>query len=125
MNRLRAIRKESGMTQEELADKLHLKRSVISKYENGLIPLTDSLIIELSRLFGVSAGYLLGEPDDTPPPGEPAPTELQWGDFAYALYNETEDLTDEQKQSVLAFARFVKTQRQQRKDKNGQPEKTD
>lgn len=65
MNRLKQLRKENNMTQENLAEKLHLKRSVISKYESGSIPLTDGLIIEMTELFGVTADYLLGksEPD--------------------------------------------------------------
>ena len=69
MNRLQEIRKKAGMTQDSLAEKLHLKRSVISKYENGTIPLTDILIRELTQLFNVSADYLLGtsEYEDSSP----------------------------------------------------------
>jgi len=67
MNKIKELRKEKGITQEELANMLHLKRSVISKYENGNIPLTDGLIIELSRLFNVTSDYILGNSIDRNP----------------------------------------------------------
>ena len=63
MNRLKQLRKEKNMSQEELAKKLHLKRSAISKYETGTISLSDSLIMELTELFDVSSDYLLCKTD--------------------------------------------------------------
>jgi len=68
MNRIKQLRKEKKMTQDDLATKLHLKRSVISKYENGVIQLTDSLILELTDLFNVTTDYLLGKSNTPTPP---------------------------------------------------------
>jgi len=63
MNRLRQLRKEANITQEGLATMLHVKRSAISKYETGIVPLTDALIIELAKIFNVTADYILGRTD--------------------------------------------------------------
>ena len=47
MNRIKQLRTERGWTQEELGEKLNVKRAAISKYESGRIPLTDDTIYPL------------------------------------------------------------------------------
>ncbi|MBR4605224.1 MAG: helix-turn-helix transcriptional regulator, partial [Lachnospiraceae bacterium] len=45
-NNLRMIRKEKGITQEELADMLDVSRQAVSKWESeGGYPETDKLIV--------------------------------------------------------------------------------
>ena len=66
MNRIKELRKQRGMTQDDLAEKLYVKRSVISKYENGSVPLTDNLILRLTNIFATSADYLLRKTDEEP-----------------------------------------------------------
>lgn len=54
-----ALRKRNGWSQEELADKLNISRQSVSKWESGgSIPDLDK-VIKLSGLFGVSTDYLL------------------------------------------------------------------
>lgn len=56
---LRQKRNEKGMTQKELAEKLFLSESAISKWEKGTaVPDTDN-IVQLSKLFGVTTDYLI------------------------------------------------------------------
>lgn len=56
---LQKIRKEKGLSQEELADKLGVSRQAVSKWECGeASPDTDKLIL-LSRLYGISIDELL------------------------------------------------------------------
>lgn len=56
---LRQKRNERGMTQKELAEKLFLSESAISKWEKGTaVPDTDN-IVQLSELFGVTTDYLI------------------------------------------------------------------
>lgn len=58
-NRLANLRKESGMSQEELAQKLGISRQAISKWERAeSSPDTDNLIA-LSKLYSVSLDNLL------------------------------------------------------------------
>ena len=55
------LRKLNGMSQEELATKITVSRQAISKWELGeSVPDTDN-VIQLCKLFGVSADYLLND----------------------------------------------------------------
>ena len=57
---LTLLRKERGLTQEELADKLHISRSGYAHYESGeRKPSVDVLII-IADFYGTSIDYLLG-----------------------------------------------------------------
>ncbi len=59
-NRLTALRKEKGLSQEELADKLGISRQAVSKWERAeASPDTDNLIT-LSKLYGVTLDELIG-----------------------------------------------------------------
>ena len=61
--RLVSLRKERGMTQEELAKALNKKRSTYSGYETeGKEPDLETVCI-LAKYFGVSTDYLLGMED--------------------------------------------------------------
>ena len=58
-NRLLEYRKRSGLTQEELADKLNISRQSVSKWERAeSSPDTDNLI-ELAKIYGVTLDDLL------------------------------------------------------------------
>jgi transcriptional regulator with XRE-family HTH domain len=53
------LRKQHNMSQEQLAGKLGISRQAVSKWESGQsIPDTDK-IIQLSKIFNVTADYLL------------------------------------------------------------------
>ena len=55
------LRKQHGMSQEDLAHELGISRQSVSKWESGAsIPDLDK-IIKISNLFGVSTDYLLKE----------------------------------------------------------------
>ena len=74
-DKLIALRKKSGWSQEELAEKLGVTRQSVSKWEGAQsVPDIDK-ILQLSRLFGVTTDYLLkdelGEPEYTA--GDDAP----------------------------------------------------
>lgn len=63
-NRLLKLRKESGLSQEELADKLGISRQAVSKWERAeASPDTDNLIC-LAKLYGISLDELLENKDD-------------------------------------------------------------
>ena len=55
-----ALRRERGLTQHQVADRLGVTASVVSAYEGGLRQPSYEVLIKLVRLYGVSADYLLG-----------------------------------------------------------------
>lgn len=63
-NRLISLRKERDMTQMDLANVIHVKRSTISGYETeGKEPNLET-ICALAKYFGVTTDYLLGFSDN-------------------------------------------------------------
>lgn len=61
--KLVALRKKSGMTQQELAEKVYVTRTAVSKWENGKgYPAIDSLKL-LSKVYGVSLDELVSDED--------------------------------------------------------------
>lgn len=60
--KLRLLRTQKGLSQENLADRLHVSRQSVSKWESGIsLPEIDKLIA-ISDLFSVSIDCLLKEP---------------------------------------------------------------
>lgn len=57
--RLRSLRKSKGLTQEELANELYIRRASISDFETGKELLRTSLLIGYQSYFNVSADYIL------------------------------------------------------------------
>ena len=58
--KLSKLRKENGISQEELAEKLNISRQAISKWENNeSLPDTENLIA-IAKLFNVSIDFLVG-----------------------------------------------------------------
>ena len=55
------FRKQSGMSQEELAQKLNVSRQTISRWEIGSAQPDASNLLQLSKLFRVTADYLINE----------------------------------------------------------------
>lgn len=62
--KLRQLRKEKKMTQQELGSYIGLSKAVISKYEVGLGYPSFDILIRFARFFGVSTDYLLGLESD-------------------------------------------------------------
>lgn len=58
---IKELRKDAGLTQEELAEKLNISRSALSKYETGRNDPSLEFLIKFSTFFNVSADYLLGK----------------------------------------------------------------
>ena len=65
MNIYKQLRKEHNLTQEELAEKLNVKNSVISKYEKGRARPSPEVLKKMSALFGTSIDRLLGNDFET------------------------------------------------------------
>lgn len=106
MNRLRELRKEKKMTQQDVASVLGVERSTYGKYETGAIPLVNvDLLKTLSDLFGASPDYIRGISDFKAI--EPA---ITLGEAKASMVRLVDRISDEQAeklfpimQAVLAF----------------------
>ena len=60
-NKINQLRKLSGMTQEQLAEKLNVSRQTISKWESGSSTPDIESVVKVSEIFQVSLDDLLKE----------------------------------------------------------------
>lgn len=72
--KLAALRKERGLSQINVAERLEVSRQSISRWESGKVQPSSENIRELAELYGVPTDYLLCE--EKPLPEEAVPEEL-------------------------------------------------
>lgn len=114
MKRIRELRKERNLTMKRLGEAIGVAESTISLYENGKRQPDNDTLQKLADYFNVSVDYILGRTDDmNQNPGE---ENISFDDFTYAMYNESKELTEEDKQALLGMARLLKKKKQ---DQNG------
>ena len=58
-DKLQLIRKNKGLTQEELAEKLSVSRQAVAKWESGQGYPEITNLIQISNLFHVTVDYLV------------------------------------------------------------------
>ena len=63
--KLQLIRKNKGLTQEELAGKLDVSRQAVAKWESGQVYPDISNLIQISKLFNVTVDYLVKDQECT------------------------------------------------------------
>ncbi len=61
--KLQLIRKNKGLTQEELAERLDVSRQAVAKWESGQAYPDICNLIQISKLFNVTVDYLVKEQD--------------------------------------------------------------
>ncbi len=75
--KLLRLRRQAGMSQEELADRLQVSRQAVSRWELGTAMPDAPNLLALSKIFAVSADYLLRDEWETDQSAErPAGPEL-------------------------------------------------
>ena len=62
--KLYKLRKNSGLSQEQLAEKLNVSRQAISKWESGTAVPESEKLVTISNYFGVSVDYLLKDDEE-------------------------------------------------------------
>ena len=99
--KIKTLRKQLGLTQTELGEKLGVQKNAVSKWETGRVDdIPGSKIRAMATLFGVSPAHLIDDEEQTP----------HFDDFTYAMFNETRDLPEEKKQMLLEMAKFMKAE---------------
>ncbi len=61
--RLKQLRREKGYTQEQVAVLLGVDRRTYCAYETGVNALSAQTLIKLSKIYGASIDYMLGQSD--------------------------------------------------------------
>lgn len=61
--RIRDLREDKDLTQTQVAKILSMSQTGYSKYETGENDIPTPVLIKLSRFYGVSIDYILGETD--------------------------------------------------------------
>ena len=61
--RLKQLRREKGYTQEQVAELLGIDRRSYCSYETGVNSINAQTLIKLSKIYGASIDYLLGQTD--------------------------------------------------------------
>lgn len=63
MNRIKLLREEKNLTQQDLADKLGGAKSTIAMYESGSRKPSLDVLNKLSEIFECSIDYIIGKSD--------------------------------------------------------------
>lgn len=111
-DRLRAIRKEHGLTQQNIADVLGVDRTTYTVYEGGSITPSPATLVKLSQIYNVTVGYLIGVEENHPElrkiPEEKQREKLLSSDPISLLKNEEKELllyfrviSDEEKHKII------------------------
>jgi transcriptional regulator with XRE-family HTH domain len=98
--RLRTLRKQAHMRQEDVAKMLNLTRTAYTKYENDHAKPEQSRLVSLAELFGVSVDFLLGKETDESTPALADPT----------APTVTVELTPREQELLTAFRRLTPAQ---------------
>ena len=59
---LKILRKNKGVSQQQLADQMHVVRQTVSKWEKGLSVPDAEMLMKLAEFFEVTVSQLLGAP---------------------------------------------------------------
>lgn len=81
-DRIQQLRREHGLSQEQLAEKLNVSRQAVSKWESAQAQPELDKILALSELFCVTTDYLLKGSRGTPPEAGSAPARRPDAAFA-------------------------------------------
>ena len=106
-DKIRNARKAKGLTQKQLAQLINVKNTAISNWENDLNKPDPDSIKLLCNVLNVPVSYFF-ESDEAY-----NSLDMQLKAIDFALYGEVKDLTEDEKQDILDFIKFKKSQRKE------------
>jgi transcriptional regulator with XRE-family HTH domain len=102
--RLKALRKQKGWTQKELANQLDIRYSHLNKYENGMHAPPLEKLTQLADIFDVSLDYLvMGLPMEESPIRN---------EVLYKRFKTLETFDDDDKTTVIKIIDAIIAKRQ-------------
>jgi transcriptional regulator with XRE-family HTH domain len=112
--KLKELRETRKISQQKLAKQLGVTQSTVAMWENGKNKPEHGTLTKIADFFGVSIDSLIGR-DRT---GKNENGNIGFDDFTYAMRDESKELTDAQKEQLLAMARFFKSELEKEKKDN-------
>lgn len=98
--RIKARRKELGITADKLADIIGVSRSTVFRYENGFIekmPLNN--LVPIARALSTTVGYLMGWEND--------PASAEGDGIDVEVMSLFDGLSEQRKAEALNYLRFL------------------
>ncbi len=86
-NRIRMYRKESGLTQKQLADRINVTKSRVSNWEQGINRPDADILADICRVLNVSPSNLLN------------------------VHLSADDLSDKERRAIQAYRNKTEVQR--------------
>lgn len=111
--RLKELREKNGYSMDKLIELYNSKydakmnKSTLSRYENGLQDPIYTVVVNLADFFGVSVDYITCKSNAAENTDEK--DDITFDDFTFAMYDEAQHLTEEDKQALLQMARLLKS----------------
>ena len=68
--RIRNLREDNDLTQQQMADKLFINRRTYSSYETGVRGIPTEILCAIADIFETSTDYLLGRTNTKKPYGK-------------------------------------------------------
>jgi len=65
--RIRNLREDNDLTQQQIADMLYINRRTYAAYENGINSMTPETLYKIADIFHTSVDWLLGRTDEFAP----------------------------------------------------------
>lgn len=103
MNRIKELRKELNLKQEQLGKMLNVQRAVISKYETGRVSLNAETLHKLCDVFKVSSDYIIGRTNQRKLDDEKSSSPQ-----ITSIAKSCADLNEEDFKKVLEYIDFLK-----------------
>ncbi|MCL2235168.1 MAG: helix-turn-helix domain-containing protein [Defluviitaleaceae bacterium] len=101
--KLQILRKQKGMSQEQLAEMVGVSRQSVSKWETGESTPDLSTLVRLSEIFGASTDYMLkGAPPISGEPVRPEPIHHDEGRKPQITITSDEDEEDEEAKVIIS-----------------------
>ena len=65
--RIRNLREDNDLTQQQIADMLYINRRTYAAYENGINSMTPEKLCKIADIYHTSVDWLLGRTDEFEP----------------------------------------------------------
>ena len=108
MERLKELRKQKGLFQKDIANKLGIDRTTYVKYETGASEPDIKTLLSIADIFDVSVDYLLGKTERIE---KPADENGELSERDKEIIDLMSSLSDEKFQQVVNFASYLLEQK--------------